>query len=243
VTALERIEAAALRSAVPLGGGRAEHVGGALCVAQPLIPIPELNRAIPLDSQIDLQAIHAWFAGGEHVVAVPPEHAPLAGSLAKHGYRQVPSWMKFERSKDAPPPEPTLPVAETVDAADLELIFAEGTGFAEAQWPALTAIAGAPGWRCFVAWIDGEPAGMGFLFIDGEAAWCGIGMTRQAFRRRGAQSAVLAARVAAAREAGATVITTETGERVADRPSSSYNNILRAGFREAYLRPNWRSPA
>ena len=31
----------------------------------------------------------------------------------------------------------------------------------------------------------------------------------------------------------------ETGERVPERPSASYRNILRAGFEEAYLRPNW----
>jgi hypothetical protein len=34
----------------------------------------------------------------------------------------------------------------------------------------------------------------------------------------------------------------ETGERVPDRPSASYRNILKAGFEEAYLRPNWQRP-
>ena len=34
-----------------------------------------------------------------------------------------------------------------------------------------------------------------------------------------------------------------TGERAADRPSAaSYRNILRLGFREAYVRPNLVSP-
>ena len=37
-------------------------------------------------------------------------------------------------------------------------------------------------------------------------------------------------------------MTTETGEHVEGKPDQSYRNILRAGFREAYLRPNWLSP-
>jgi hypothetical protein len=36
---------------------------------------------------------------------------------------------------------------------------------------------------------------------------------------------------------------TETGERVPDKPSDSYRNILRAGFHERYLRQNYLSPA
>ena len=37
-------------------------------------------------------------------------------------------------------------------------------------------------------------------------------------------------------------LVTETGERVVGRPSNSYRNILRAGFRPAYVRPNLVSP-
>ena len=92
------------------------------------------------------------------------------------------------------------------------------------------------------AWAGDEPAGAGALHLDGEAAWLGVGATRPQFRRRGAQAAVLAARIDAARAAGATMLATETGERVPDQPSTSYRNILRAGFREAYVRANWRSP-
>jgi hypothetical protein len=37
-------------------------------------------------------------------------------------------------------------------------------------------------------------------------------------------------------------LVTETGERVEGRPSNSYRNLLRVGFQEEYLRPNWLSP-
>ena len=36
---------------------------------------------------------------------------------------------------------------------------------------------------------------------------------------------------------------TETGERRDDRPSSSYRNILRAGFEEIAVTANWLGPS
>jgi hypothetical protein len=55
------------------------------------------------------------------------------------------------------------------------------------------------------------------------------------------QSQPLRIREAAAR--GARIAVTETGERLPDRPSASYRNILRAGFEEMYLRQNYMSAA
>jgi hypothetical protein len=66
-----------------------------------------------------------------------------------------------------------------------------------------------------------------------------LGATRSEFRRRGAQNAILAARIRRAAELGCTMVVTETGELVEDRPSSSYRNILRAGFEPQYLRANY----
>ena len=44
-------------------------------------------------------------------------------------------------------------------------------------------------------------------------------------------------------ELGCNAVFTETGEQLPDRPSSSYRNIVRAGFEELYVLPNWLSPA
>jgi len=41
--------------------------------------------------------------------------------------------------------------------------------------------------------------------------------------------------------AGCEVVLTETGEALRDKPSSSYRNIVRAGFDEEYVRPNYLS--
>jgi GNAT superfamily N-acetyltransferase len=229
---LERVEAAALRDAVPRGGGRAEVVGGALCVAHPTVPVMEVNRALTLGGAVDVDAIAAWFEG-PHTIAT--RDVELSHELGRRGYEPARSWMKFEReAAPVPAAETDASVEETLDRD----AFAEIVGN-----PALAAMVGAPGWACFLARLDGQPAACGVLFVDGATAWLGIAFTREQFRRRGAQSALLAARITRAHELGATLLAVETGERLPDRQSSSYENILRAGFREAYLRANWRSPA
>jgi GNAT superfamily N-acetyltransferase len=80
------------------------------------------------------------------------------------------------------------------------------------------------------------------VYVSGEYAWLGFGATLPAYRRHGAQNALLARRLAEAAARGARTAVTETGERVPDKPSSSYRNILRAGFHERYLRHNYLSP-
>lgn len=241
---LERIEAQALRDAVVLGGGRAGMAGGAMCVAHERVPIPELNRAIPVGQHVDVGAIAGWFAGGPHAVAVPPGYVGLEEMLAAHGYAPGYGWMKFRRpDADAPAVEPGLRVEESLDREAFALANGEGFGIPPELAYELCGFVGAPGWHCFVAWAGDEPAGSAALYADGRDAWLGIGATRPAFRRRGAQTALLAARIARARELGASTLSTETGERREGAPNQSYRNILRAGFREAYPRPNWRSPA
>ena len=79
--------------------------------------------------------------------------------------------------------------------------------------------------------------------IDAGIAELGIGATLEPARGRGCQLALLRRRILDAAEAGCHTLFVETGERVPDRPSASYRNILRAGFEEAYLRPNWTRSA
>lgn len=235
---LDRVEAQALRDAVVAGGGSAAMVGGAVCLAHPRAPIPELNRAIPLGATVDVGAIAAWFDGRDHVVGVPPGYLGLEQSLAAAGYTPAGAWQKFQRNDDPPPSAlGDLRVEESLDRAAFAVASGEGSGIPEPVAAELSALVGGPGWYCFVAWDGDEPAACGALYADGDYGWLGIGATRPAFRRRGAQSTLLAARIARARELGVKRLATETG---ADG-GTSYRNIERAGFRPAYLRPNWRT--
>jgi len=112
-------------------------------------------------------------------------------------------------------------------------------GDAAAEW--LGSVAGTPGFRAFLAWADGEPAGTGALFVGERIGWLGLAATVPEHRRKGAQGALLAARLRAAAAAGIGELTTETGERLAYRPSNSYRNLLRFGFEEQYVRANYLS--
>jgi GNAT superfamily N-acetyltransferase len=220
VNELDLAEAHALRDLVLCIGGRVATVGGAVCVADPRTTMSAVNRAVPVGPAVDVGAIASWYEGCPHTICVPPGYLGLEEQLAVRGYTQTGAWMKFRRAVDPPAPVATnLRVEETNDR----------DAFAFAGAEDMSAVAGTSGWRCFVAFDGDEPAGCGALYLDGEIAWLGIG--------RGAQSALLAARIEAARQLGVKRLVTETGDEV----GPSYRNILRAGFAEAYLRPNYVS--
>lgn len=88
-----------------------------------------------------------------------------------------------------------------------------------------------PGVRCFLATVDGEPAGGGALAVrDGLGVFFSTA-TRPRFRRRGVQAALLGARIAAARAAGCDLVAVQTVPG-----SASQRNVERFGFRIAYTR-------
>jgi len=95
------------------------------------------------------------------------------------------------------------------------------------------------GWQCWVALDGDEPAGAGALFAAEGVAYLGLAGTLSEHRGKGAQSALLAARIRRAAELGCDLVITETGERGGDRPSNSYRNIVRAGFTEYAITANW----
>jgi len=242
VTDHELIEAAALGSSTRATGGQAELVGGALCSQHPLLPMPEVNRAIPVEPQVDLDAIHAWYGSHAHVVAAPPDHAELDEGLPQRGYEPARAWMAFEHGNEqSERPETDLRIEETQDADAFALTLVEGYGIPDGAQGLFTPLLAPPGWHCFLGWAGDEPAGCGALYVEGRLAWLGMAATRPALRGRGAQLAILHARVEAARALGADALYTETGAADAEGPGPSYRNILRAGFRESYLRPNWRA--
>ena len=87
------------------------------------------------------------------------------------------------------------------------------------------------GVRSYLALVDGEPAGgAGVRFADGIAQMAGAG-TVPALRRRGVQTALVAARLEDARNAGCdlAVVTTQPG-------SPSHANSQRMGFDLGYTR-------
>lgn len=199
------------------------------------------------DGHLAAAASWALECGVSPYVSVTPGLAEAESAeawLGENGFVPAYAWMKFVR--DAHTPRFKVPddveVVEMTDGERDPFGMIAATGFGMPAWAA-TFFARLPGredWRCYVARIEGEAVGCGAMLLDGDVAELGIGATLESARRRGCQLALLHRRIVDAAAAGCTTLLVETGERVPGRPSGSYRNILRAGFEEAYLRPNWK---
>lgn len=89
----------------------------------------------------------------------------------------------------------------------------------------------------YLAWIAGEPAGGGTMIQHARAVELGSASTRIRFRRRGVQTALVYARLTAARSRGCdlAILLTEPG-------SSSQRNAQHLGFELAYTRMRMVQP-
>lgn len=94
-------------------------------------------------------------------------------------------------------------------------------------------------WRQFAVWAGERIVAVGSIFVNGECADMFGGATVEQWRGRGAQSALLAARVRAAQDAGCRWLVAETGaEKPGDR-NTSLRNMLNIGFEPLYERVTW----
>jgi GNAT superfamily N-acetyltransferase len=172
-----------------------------------------------------------------------PETEPAERWLAANGFSPGYAWMKFAR--DTHPPRFVAPadveVVEVTDAEQEPFGMIVATGFGLPAWAAafFADLPERPDWRCYVARVDGETQACAAMLVQGNVAEFGIAATLEPARGRGCQRALLHRRILDAAAAGCRTLFVETSERIPDRPSASYKNILRAGFEEAYLRPNW----
>jgi GNAT superfamily N-acetyltransferase len=88
-----------------------------------------------------------------------------------------------------------------------------------------------PGARLYTAYVEGQVAGGGELFVEGDVAWLSADATLPRFRCRGVQSALQRHRVAEAARKGCRLVVSE-----AHPGSASQRNMERLGLRIAYTR-------
>ena len=106
-----------------------------------------------------------------------------------------------------------------------------------ARWAA--SLVGRPRRRHFMAFDRDKPIGTAAMYIDGEWAEFGFAAVIPEARGRNLQSALIAARIRAAREYGCRWLSMETSEETLEKPSYSLRNARKMGFEVAYLRPNY----
>jgi GNAT superfamily N-acetyltransferase len=215
--------------------------GEATCIVLPGLGARIFNRVLGLTSAEPLDEIAAFF--GDEPWWVSDSHG-LGPELEQRGFAPDYGWMKFSRGVGPRQAHSDLDVRAVGPdrAGDFARVVGEGYELPEWTHPLAANVVGRPGWSCYVAYDGGQPAGAGALFVHDGVGWLGYAATRPRYRGRGAQSAILAARIEDARQQGCSTVITETGAMEQGRPSNSYRNIVRAGFREAGVRANYRAP-
>ena len=230
------------------------ELGGVTVLRSEAAPAsPMVNQILGLgleEPATEEQVDAALAAMGDDVscyVAVVPGARPdeIPDWLAARGLEPGWGWMWFRRGVEPLDAHETslrlVPVGPH-EADAFGRVVATGYGLPAEAGP-WVARAHAVGWDCWLALDGDEPAGAAAVYIANGVAYLGFAATVPEHRGKGGQSALLARRIDVARERGCDLMVTETGERRDDLPSSSYRNILRAGFREVGVRANWLRPA
>jgi GNAT superfamily N-acetyltransferase len=150
--------------------------------------------------------------------------------------------MKFRRGVDTPAEAATSLRVERISAggadhygAVVAKVFTIGSPLE--RW--FAALCTRPGWGCFGAFDGDRLVGTAAMYVAAGLGWLGVAGTLPEARGRGGQSALLAARIRAAGDAGARLLATETVERTNGEAGASFRNVLRAGFTEAYVQQWW----
>jgi GNAT superfamily N-acetyltransferase len=91
-----------------------------------------------------------------------------------------------------------------------------------------------PDFRLYLAWVDGQPAGVASLFVRDGIGYLSGTSTLAPFRGRGAQSAMIARRLRDASHLGCELVAAQ-----ASFGSVSQRNLERTGLRLAYQKAWW----
>jgi hypothetical protein len=255
VEALAGMFAAAPPDFAAAAGFKVQSFGTVTAFVIRSLPTPVFNRAQRTGAQEpeddDIEAAVAWLreqASPSWALQLPQGTPDRAEHLSRLGLAPSTSWTKFARTTDDPPQASTELEVRAVDengAADFGHVTQTAFGLppAFAQWS--TGMIGPAGYTHYVAYKGSTPVAAASLYVSEDIGWLGNGCCLPEHRRSGAQSALLARRIADAAKAGAATVVTETGTpppgELADHPS--YRNITRSGFEPIYERISWRPVA
>jgi hypothetical protein len=228
--------------------------GGALASVAAAIPDTQFNRAFGFGvdvpwSEGELDEVIAFMrASGapRWWLQPPPDKPDLIAAIEARGFNATPrAWAKLLRPLQASAPVASGLTVKRVGAAEMDAfgaIVCEAFGAPPplASW--LSALSNRRQWNLYLAFDNGAPISAAAMWCDGNSAWYGIAGTSKAGRGRGGQTAVLAHLINDARDAGARVIVAETGVKQAGAVSTSYDNMIRQGFRLVHARPNYAPP-
>jgi hypothetical protein len=226
---------------------------GYACIALKSLPAGLLNRAIGVGALGDLAAgdldwAAAWLgkhAGpicGMDVVDAAP--VGIKTWLRERKFRKQPGIMKFWRKPGGVELSTICsfdvrPVG-TEAAEDFATVVQAGFEFPESRVPWLKNLPGRVGWSTYAAYDGPIPVATGAMYVHDDLAWLGFDTTLRDYRGHGAQGALLARRLNDGTGKDVKCLTVDTeAPAEGESPNSSYRNMLRVGFVEAYQRPRY----
>jgi len=162
--------------------------------------------------------------------------------LAARDFKPSRNWAKMYRGNEPAPVIPTDLRLEPIgkDQADAYTDVVLTTFEIPAILrPLMKGSVGRPGWHQYLAFDGEKPVSVAAMFIKGEVGWIGNMGTLKMYRKRGAQGAMFARCIQDGLALGCKWFITETGEETPKEPNPSYHNMLRSGFKQAYLRRNY----
>ncbi|GIJ47512.1 hypothetical protein Val02_43980 [Virgisporangium aliadipatigenens] len=229
-------------------GATSARVGGAAVQATRHDPGGPRNVATGLgaDGPVDADVIAAVLgffrdAGVTRATLKIADPArPVDGDRIRRAYGLTlgPSTVRMVRPVEpVPTAGTTLRIAEaSVDQYPDVVALAVRTDFVSAESAdVMASFLRRDNFHAFAAWDGPDMVALSVLRFFGDYADLVGSATLLPYRRRGAQTAFVAARAACAREHGARTLLVET----AQPPNTSHNNMLRAGFRDLYVRHQW----
>ena len=175
----------------------------------------------------------------------PQADGPWEEILAARGVKPGQAWVKFAAPIEDVHADPAtdlriapIDLADAHRYADLMIeVFEMPADSALPEWAATQV--GIPGFQMYGAWDGDALAAVACLYAaDGIGSLSGAATLPQ-YRGRGAQTALMARRVADAAALGCTWITAETGTETPEEPNPSLHNMRRIGLVELYERRNW----
>lgn len=215
-----------------------------------------VNRAIGLGmsgpvSEAEVAELERFFLtrGVQPYASICPlAHATLMGAMGRRGWgiEALESVLVRElRSEIAPATAAGIEIREALTEEERDLwALVAATGFSDPLPPLAQQLAVArivvnrPGARLFLAFIDGNAAGTGELYVEDGVAWLSADTTLPQFRGRGVQQALQRHRLAEGAALGCVMAATE-----AMPGSGSLRNMERVGFAVVYTRTDMSLPA
>lgn len=212
------------------GGGRHVRLAGAEVVANPRSASPAFNFILLKEGPVE--ALDAVIGQGSALLAqygrlpaiyLTSSDEAWAEALRGRGWRRQMQGVALGRPLPAEEWVP-VPAGLTIEAVGPDRlnhwldVLTEGYEAPphvalqiRAAWATLMKNSGSDGTaRYFLAFMNGEAAGTGLLWIHGETAGLYCGAVRPRWRRRGIGAALLAHRLSEATRLGATAVTTQT---------------------------------